>query len=79
MSPRSRVDQRGHAAAARRAIGELVAERSGVLNLGVEGMMLVGAVVGFAARIATGNALLGVVAGDRSAGAAWRCCSACSR
>ncbi|MBV8473033.1 MAG: ABC transporter permease, partial [Hyphomicrobiales bacterium] len=29
------------------ATGELVAERSGVLNLGVEGMMLVGAVTGF--------------------------------
>ena len=29
------------------AVGELVAERSGVLNLGVEGMMLIGAVVGF--------------------------------
>jgi len=30
------------------ATGELVAEKSGVLNLGVEGMMLVGAIVGFA-------------------------------
>ena len=31
------------------AAGELVAERAGVLNLGVEGMMLIGAVTGFAA------------------------------
>ena len=31
------------------ATGELVAEKSGVLNLGVEGMMLIGAVFGFAA------------------------------
>lgn len=36
------------------ALGELVAERSGVLNLGVEGMMAVGAVVGFIAGNATG-------------------------
>jgi simple sugar transport system permease protein len=35
------------------ALGELVAERAGVLNLGVEGMMLVGALAGFAA-VATG-------------------------
>ena len=39
------------------ALGELVAERSGVLNLGVEGMMMVGAVVGFAVAFATGNAV----------------------
>ncbi|MGE0253627.1 MAG: ABC transporter permease [Alphaproteobacteria bacterium] len=45
------------------ATGELVAEKSGVLNLGVEGMMLVGAVVGFAVTVTTGNTLLGVVAG----------------
>lgn len=41
------------------AIGELVAERSGVLNLGVEGMMAVGAVSGFAAGYLTGNAWVG--------------------
>jgi simple sugar transport system permease protein len=44
------------------AIGELVVERSGVLNLGVEGMMVVGAVCGFAAAYATGSPGLGVVA-----------------
>lgn len=44
------------------ALGELVVERSGVLNLGVEGMMLVGAVTGFAVGHVTGSLLLGYVA-----------------
>lgn len=44
------------------AIGILVHEKSGVLNLGVEGMMLMGAVSGFAAVIATGSFILGFVA-----------------
>lgn len=44
------------------ALGELVAERSGVLNLGVEGMMAVGAVCGFVAADLSGNPLFGVVA-----------------
>jgi ABC-type uncharacterized transport system permease subunit len=44
------------------ALGELVAERSGVLNLGVEGMMAVGAVVGFIAGNATGIPLVGLLA-----------------
>ena len=44
------------------AIGELVTERSGVLNLGVEGMMVMGAVAGFAAAYTTGSPALGVVA-----------------
>ena len=51
------------------ALGELIAEKSGVLNLGVEGMMLVGAVAGFAATVATGNPWLGILAG-MAAGAA---------
>ncbi|MEL6919959.1 MAG: ABC transporter permease [Pseudomonadota bacterium] len=42
------------------ALGELVVERSGVLNLGVEGLMIVGAVTGFAAAQLTGNAWAGV-------------------
>ncbi len=42
-------------------LGEVYAERSGVLNLGVEGMMIMGAVTGFAVTHATGNVFLGVV------------------
>ena len=44
------------------ALGELVTERVGVLNLGVEGMMLVGAVTGFIVTQQTGLAPLGLVA-----------------
>ena len=44
------------------ATGELVVEKSGVLNLGVEGMMIIGAIAGFAAAIETGSFLAGVVA-----------------
>jgi simple sugar transport system permease protein len=40
--------------------GELVAEKSGVLNLGVEGMMLMGAVSGYAVTAITGNPWLGI-------------------
>ena len=36
-------------------IGEIFTERSGVLNLGVEGMMLMGALSGFAATAKTGG------------------------
>ena len=43
-------------------VGEVLTERSGVLNLGVQGTMLVGAVAGFWATFQTGNLLLGVVA-----------------
>jgi simple sugar transport system permease protein len=43
------------------ALGELIAERSGVLNLGVEGMMAVGAVCGFAVAFETGHPALGVL------------------
>ncbi len=44
------------------AIGEVVVERAGVLNLGVEGMMVMGAVCGFGAAFLTGSPWLGVVA-----------------
>jgi general nucleoside transport system permease protein len=45
------------------ALGELVTERSGVLNLGTEGMMSIGAVAGFVAAHHTGSATLGALAG----------------
>ncbi len=45
------------------ATGELVAEKSGVLNLGVEGMMLAGAVCAFIAALTTGSWALGIVVG----------------
>lgn len=44
------------------ALGEVVVERAGVINLGVEGAMLVGASVGFAVTATTGNPWLGVLA-----------------
>src|SRR4029077_17825350 len=56
------------------SLGELLAERSGVLNLGVEGMMLVGAVMGFWAvqrfHVTTWLALIGAIAVAALAGAA---------
>ncbi len=44
------------------AIGELVVEKAGVLNLGVEGMMIIGAVTGFIAATTTGSPMLGLLA-----------------
>jgi len=44
------------------ALGELIVERSGVLNLGVEGMMVMGAVTGFGAAQLSGSAYVGVLA-----------------
>lgn len=44
------------------ALGEVLAERSGVLNLGVEGMMLIGAMTAFSVTIKTGNPWVGVLA-----------------
>ncbi len=43
-------------------LGEIVTERSGVLNLGLEGIMIVGALTGFAVSLLTGNAWIGVLA-----------------
>ena len=45
------------------ALGEAIAERSGVLNLGVEGMMAVGAVCGYIGAVSTGSPWLGLVIG----------------
>ncbi len=45
------------------ASGELVVERAGVLNLGIEGMMIVGAACGFAGAYLTGSTFLGALFG----------------
>lgn len=51
------------------SVGELITERSGVLNLGVEGMMIMGAIAAFAATLASGSYVVGILAGA-AAGAA---------
>ncbi|WGV14676.1 ABC transporter permease [Fuscovulum ytuae] len=51
------------------AIGELVVEKAGVLNLGVEGMMIMGAICGFATAVGTGSPVLGFVGGALGAAA----------
>jgi simple sugar transport system permease protein len=50
-------------------LGELIAERGGIVNLGVEGMMLVGAVVGFVVSIKTESIALAFLAGAAAGGA----------
>jgi simple sugar transport system permease protein len=49
-------------------LGEILAERSGVLNLGVEGMMLIGAMSGYSTALSTGNPWLGVIVAMLAAG-----------
>ncbi len=49
-------------------LGEIFAERSGVLNLGVEGMMLIGAMSAFSIAVATGNPWLGILVAMLAAG-----------
>lgn len=44
-------------------LGEIITEKVGQLNLGVEGMMLIGAVMGFSAALSTGNPVLGILTG----------------
>lgn len=51
------------------ALGELIAERAGVLNLGVEGMMLVGAVAGFMTAVRSGSLLAAVTVAAAAGGA----------
>lgn len=43
-------------------LGEIISERAGVLNLGIEGTMLIGAMTGFLVSLATGSLWLGVAA-----------------
>jgi len=45
------------------ALGETIAERAGVINLGVEGMMAIGAAVGFIAGVESGSPWVGLLAG----------------
>jgi simple sugar transport system permease protein len=49
-------------------IGEIFAERSGILNLGLEGMMLIGAMSAFSVALSTGNPWLGVLVAMIAAG-----------
>ena len=58
------------------ASGELVVERSGVLNLGVEGMMIVGAACGFAAPISPARSP-SAPSPERRRAPAWRRSSRC--
>lgn len=51
------------------AIGELVVEKAGVLNLGVEGMMIMGAICGFITAVATGSPFIGFLGGALGAAA----------
>lgn len=50
------------------ALGEILTERAGILNLGVEGMMFVGALAGFRVGMESGNALLGLGAAMAAGG-----------
>jgi ABC-type uncharacterized transport system permease subunit len=50
------------------ALGEAVVERSGVLNLGVEGMMIIGALGGFVVSVHSGSPVLGFVGGAVAGG-----------
>ena len=49
-------------------VGEIFAERAGIMNLGLEGMMLIGAMSAFSITVATGNGWLGIVVAMLAAG-----------
>ena len=49
-------------------LGEAIEERAGIVNLGLEGVMLMGAVVGFSTTVQTGNAAVGVLAAALAGG-----------
>ena len=51
------------------ALGELITEKSGVLNLGVEGMMIMGAIIGFVTVHHSGSAFIAVIASMLAGGA----------
>src|SRR5665648_724562 len=44
------------------AVGEVFSERAGILNIGIEGVMLIGAFTGYATAFASGNLVLGLLA-----------------
>ena len=50
------------------SLGEILAERSGVMNLGIEGMMLIGAMTAYKIAVVTGNVWLGMVLAMVAAG-----------
>ncbi len=54
------------------AIGELVVERAGVLNLGLEGMMILGAIAGFSVTLDSGSYVVGIAAAALAGAAAVR-------
>ena len=45
------------------AVGEVVVEKAGVLNLGIEGMMVMGAITAFAVAVSTDSSVLAILAG----------------
>ena len=57
------------------AIGELIDQRSGILNVGIEGVMLFGATLGFIAAQTTDSYLIGFAVSDRRSAPCSACCT----